>query len=164
MKNIKLIALAILLVGTFFVFGEKVLASSQYQGYTITLNKQEKNKAVAGSSIPQVTYKYAMNNITASSGKASIHTAFATKYNGSWQTTSKYVKFAGSGATGNILFRGVAVSTKPSGFSVTSTTECNGKNVSDTNCVIKGSQYGLSFSNENWLYSFTSTGNLVFTD
>lgn len=163
-KSSKYFGVIALLVGAFFMFGTKVLANSMYQGYSITLNKQEKNKAVAGTTIPQKGYTYAINNITSSSGKAAIHTALATNFQGSWYSTSKYVKFTGSGETGNILFRGVSTSSKPSGFSITSTTNCTGKNTADNQCIAKGSQYGLLFSNENWLYSFTVKGNLVFTD
>lgn len=160
----KLLLLSFLTLSMFFVFEAKPQAATMYQGYSITLNKQQKNKAVEGTTIPTVSYRFALNNITASSGKAAIHTALATKYQNKWQTTSAYVKFEGAGRTGNILFRGVMDATTPSSFSYNLLTHCNGKNVGDYACIIKGSQYGLSFSNENWLNSFTSKGNLVFTD
>lgn len=62
----KLLLLSLLTLSMFFVFEAKPQAATMYQGYSITLNKQEKNKAVEGTTIPTVSYRFALNNITAS--------------------------------------------------------------------------------------------------
>lgn len=160
----KKLLIVILLLSISSIFISNVSADLMYQGYSITVPQGKKNVGLEGSHIPGRNYRYGLNNLTKTTGRAAVHTALATKYEGNWQTISSYVKFTGAGETGDILFRAVNTETRPNGFSIVGETTCTGKNTSDTFCIIRNSQYGLGFNNHNLFYDYTVTGNLVFAD
>lgn len=163
-KVLKKLFIILLLVSISFMFISNISADLMYQGYSITVPQGKKNIGLEGSHIPERNYRYGLNNLTKTTGRAAVHTALATNYNGSWVTISSYVKFTGAGETGDILFRPVSIENRPNGFSIVGETTCTGKNTTDNSCIVANSQYGFGFNNHNLFYDYTVTGNLVFAD
>lgn len=109
-------------------------------------------------------FVYSMNKLTATAGKAAIHSYYQTKYNGKAVTVGGELVLDGAGYVGTSLWRPTGVSSNPSGYSITNKKNCSGNNVTSNFCAIQGSQYRLKLDNENLLYQYKISGQFIFTD
>ena len=160
MKKIICITSIFLVISTFTI--KRVAADTIAYLYEATVQSRKTGYTVYETA--RSNYVYTLNMLTNSSGRATIHSYYQTKYNGRDVTVGEELVLDGAGNIGTSLWKPTGVNSNPSGFNITNRKNCIGNNVTSNYCVIEGSKYRLKLENQNWLYHFNIRGQFIFSN
>lgn len=138
--------------------------STQTKIYTYTTTVPRGETAVTAFEKAENNFVYVLNKVTSSSGKAAIHSTYETLFNNKEVVVGSELTLEGTGYTGAVLWKPSRVSSRPSGYTIKSDTNCEGNNVTDSQCAVSGSRYHLKLRNKNVLFSFDVSGQFTYTN